>query len=137
VVRHLHRVSRGFAVVLVEGAGGWLSPLGTDFASRELAAALNATPVLVAPNRLGVVNLVRLTLEALPARLAGRARVVLREVPEPERAAPSNAALLGEFFPPQRIHRLPWLGTDPRPGEVPLRGRLRIALMDLVHGLLP
>src|SRR5947207_4859213 len=36
VLAHLRRIQRRFDVVLVEGAGGLLSPLGDDFNSRDL-----------------------------------------------------------------------------------------------------
>lgn len=137
VVNHIRHVSRGFEVVVVEGAGGLLSPLGEDFASRELIIALRATPIIVSPNRLGAVNQIRLTLEALPPRLAARAQVVFFDLPKADSAASTNTALLGEFFDPQRIHRLPWLGTDARPAGLPPRGRLRGALQALVQSILP
>lgn len=137
VVNHIRRVSRGFEVVVVEGAGGLLSPMGEDFASRELIVALKATPIIVSPNRLGAVNQIRLTLEALPARLAARAQVVCFDLPKPDSATRTNAALLGEFIEPQRIHRLPWLKCGGPPAQVLLRGRLRIALRTLAQSLGP
>ncbi len=133
VVNHIRRVSRGFEVVVVEGAGGLLSPLGEDFASRELIVALKATPIIVSPNRLGAVNQIRLTLEALPPRLSARAQVVFFNPPKPDSATRTNAALLGEFVEPQRIHRLPWLGADRKPSEALLAGRIRVVLQNLAR----
>ncbi|HTV76287.1 MAG TPA: dethiobiotin synthase, partial [Candidatus Baltobacteraceae bacterium] len=66
VIAHIRAMQKRFDVLVVEGAGGLLSPLGEDFNSRDLIAALRATPIIIAPNRLGVVNHVLLTLEALP-----------------------------------------------------------------------
>ena len=66
VLAHVRAMQKRFDVVLIEGAGGLLSPLGEDFDSRDLIAALRATPIVVCPNRLGAVNQVLLTLEALP-----------------------------------------------------------------------
>ncbi len=51
--------------LLVEGAGGWLSPLGDDCDNRQFAAALGYPIVLVAENRLGVIHQVRATYEAI------------------------------------------------------------------------
>jgi len=110
--------------------------MGEDFASRELIVALKATPIIVSPNRLGAVNQIRLTLEALPARLAARAQLVFFDLPKPDSATRSNAALLGEFVEPRRIHRLPWLGEKVNPSEVPLRGRMRVVLRSLARGAL-
>lgn len=137
VVAHIRRVNHGFDTVVVEGAGGLLSPMGEDFASRELIVALKATPIVVSPNRLGAVNPIRLTLEALPARLGARAQVVFFDLPKPDSATRSNAVLLGEFIKPQRIHRLPWLGTRAGLDSMPLHGRLSASLRSLALPLLP
>lgn len=58
--------ARRFAVV--EGAGGLLSPIAGDGVNADLAAALNYAVVVVAADRLGCINHVLLTLEALAAR---------------------------------------------------------------------
>jgi len=118
VLAHLRTMRRRFDVLLVEGAGGLLSPLGEDFDSRDLITALRAIPIIVGPNRLGVVNQVRLTFEALPESFRSGARVVLMSPPKPDNATASNAELLSEFFGARRIFRLPWLGRifQPRPG---------------------
>lgn len=109
VVAHVRRISKRFEVVIVEGAGGLLSPLGEDFDSRDLIQALNATPVIVCPNKLGAVNQVRLVLEALPRRTARQARVVLVTQAKPDAASRSNLELLREFVQPTRLRTLPWL----------------------------
>src|SRR5580698_4299675 len=97
VLAHIRAVRKNFDVVLVEGAGGLLSPLGEDFNSRDLITGLRAMPVIVAPNRLGVVNQILLTLEALPKSPRVRAAVVLMTPPKPDTATQSNAGLLKEL----------------------------------------
>jgi dethiobiotin synthetase len=99
----VRRMQKKFDVLLVEGAGGLLSPLGEDFNSRDFILALDAVPMIAAPNRLGVVNHVLLTLEALPKRFHARACVVLMPQRKPEISAKSNAGLLAEFFDAKRI----------------------------------
>jgi dethiobiotin synthetase len=98
--------------LIVEGAGGLLSPLGEGFDTRDLIRRLRASPIVVASNRLGAVNQVRLVLTALPAVAVRRAQVVLVNPPQPDRASATNVGLLAEYFPKQRLHELPWL---PRP----------------------
>ena len=100
---HLRSMRKRFDVLLVEGAGGLLSPMGQKFNSRDLIAALRATPVVVAPNRLGVVNQILLTLEALQESFRAKAFVVLMPRPGPDLAANTNARLLAEFFDARRI----------------------------------
>ncbi len=109
---HIRRVQKNFAVTLVEGAGGLLSPLGENFDSQDLIVALRAAAVIVAPNRLGVVNHVLLTLAALPEEIRQTAQVVLMTPPKPDAARVTNAALLAEFFPEKNILTLPWLGKN-------------------------
>ena len=110
VLAHIRATQKIFAITIVEGAGGLLSPLGENFESRDLIVALNATPVIVAQNKLGAVNHLLLTLEALPKNLRVRVRVVLMSPPKPDAAAATNAKLLAEFFPAEKIFTLPWLG---------------------------
>src|SRR6266487_4369074 len=86
VLAHVRRVQRRFDVVLVEGAGGLLSPLGEDFNARDLIIALHAVPIIVCPNQLGVVNHALLTVEALPRLVARRAAVVLMPARRPDLA---------------------------------------------------
>ena len=109
VVAHINALARRCDVLLVESAGGLLSPLGEGFDTRHLIAQLRAAPVIVAANRLGVINQLRLTLEALPAAAARRARVVLMNPRRSDASTRTNAGLLGEFFDPARILVLPWL----------------------------
>jgi dethiobiotin synthetase len=111
VLAHIRTTQERFDVLLIEGAGGLLSPLGEDFNSRDLIAALNATPIIVCPNRLGAVNQVLLTLEALPSRARARARVVFVSPPKPDASTKSNPDLLAEHFDRKRIFQLPRLGV--------------------------
>lgn len=110
VLAHIRSVQKKSTTTLVEGAGGLLSPLGEDFDSRDLISALRATPVIVAQNKLGAVNHLLLTLAALPKNRRSRACVVLMSPPKPDAAAATNAKLLAEFFPAEKIFTLPWLG---------------------------
>jgi dethiobiotin synthetase len=52
-------------IVLVEGAGGWLSPLSPRFDNAELAGAMQLPVILVVGIRLGCLNHARLTLQAI------------------------------------------------------------------------
>ncbi len=132
VVAHVRRIAARFPVVLVEGAGGLLSPLGEKFDSRDLIAALRAAPLVVAPNRLGAVNQVRLVLAALPPAAARRAQVVLMNPRHPDSATPDNAALLAGFAKPDRIHFFPWLPPKALEGSRPLHAAARRVLERIV-----
>ncbi len=122
ILAHTHMIQQRFDVLLVEGAGGLLSPLGENFDSRDLISTLRAIPIVVAQNKLGVVSQILLILEALPKNLRFKARVVLVSRPKPDIAAKSNARLLAEFTK-ANIFLLPWLERK-NVGNIALRRTL-------------
>ena len=134
VTRHLRTVQKKFEITLVEGAGGLMSPLGKNFDSRDLISELRAVPIIVAQNKLGAVNHVLLTLEALPENLRKKTKVVLMSPARPDAASRSNAALLGQFFPPKKIVTLPWLGKGFSPEAVLQKPTLRRTLEKIIGG---
>jgi dethiobiotin synthetase len=113
VVARIRAAAKYFDQVVVEAAGGLLSPLGEGFDSRDLINALGAVPIVVCSNRLGAVNQILLTLEALPKAAANRTQIVLMNPPRMNLAARTNLGLLAEFVPEDRIHTLDWLGKNP------------------------
>ena len=104
----LRRASRATPNLLIEGAGGILSPLGVGFSARELIVGLDAIPLVVCPNRLGAINQSRLVFAALPRRSARLGHLILMDPASPDDSTASNARVLAEHLPPARIHRLPW-----------------------------
>jgi dethiobiotin synthetase len=110
VCAHIRATQTNFDVTLVEGAGGLLSPLGENFDSRDLIIALSAMPIIVAQNKLGAVNHILLTLEALPKNLRNKTKVVLMSPEKPDAAAKSIVKLLEQFLASEKIFALPWLG---------------------------
>jgi dethiobiotin synthetase len=66
-------------VLLIEGAGGWLSPVSENWTNAELARRLNAPVILVAGNRLGVINQTLLSIAAIK-QTCDLIGVVLNEV---------------------------------------------------------
>ena len=141
VASHISSVQKKFEVTLVEGAGGLMSPLGKNFDSRDLISELRAVPIIVAQNKLGAVNHVLLTLEALPENLREKTNVVLMSPSKANAASRTNAALLGQFFPPKKIVTLPWLGKNFLPEAVlqerALRRTLRRTLEKILAGARP
>jgi dethiobiotin synthetase len=56
------------ASVVVEGAGGWMVPILSEYAVANLAVELGVPVLVVAANRLGVLNHALLTVEAVIGR---------------------------------------------------------------------
>ncbi len=125
------------AITLIEAAGGWLSPLGEDFSTRELAECLEGDVVVVGANRLGVLNGVRLTVESVHASHLRCAGIILSD-PTPEAGfTADHAAVLKSFFPQLPVWTLPFLGSGLRPEKVhELAERHRDLLDDVLRGLL-
>jgi dethiobiotin synthase len=130
-VAHVHQFVVRSHFVLVEGAGGLLSPLGEGFSTRELISALGAEIIVAARNRLGVVNHVRLTLECLPPVTRARVKIALISPRRADTASRTNAALLREFLGDTHVIPLPWLNVRELERAVHLP-RVKISLSALL-----
>lgn len=67
-------------LMLVEGAGGFYSPIAAAALNAELAQALGFPVLLVASDRLGVIHQVLLTLEAIARRGLNPIGVILNQI---------------------------------------------------------
>src|SRR5690606_7723528 len=134
VIRHIRGMAREHEEVLVEGAGGLLSPLGPDFNARDLARALEARVIIAAPNRLGVLNEVLLTLEALDA-VPTEAAVVLMSMGRRTLVSRTNIAFLAGRLGPERVTDFPRVNrvTDLIRWRRPITARLAAALDHLMN----
>jgi len=114
-------MKRRFATtVLIEGAGGLLSPLGRGFSAREIIRDLRAIPLVVCVNRLGALNQALLVVDALPPAVRPQAGVVLMQPADLDRASRSNPGALAELLGPGRVFVLPRFskGLPSIPGAV-------------------
>jgi dethiobiotin synthetase len=60
-----HALQNQVEHVIVEGVGGWLVPIRSDYFVSDLAAAMNLPVLVVAPNRLGCLNHTVLTVRSI------------------------------------------------------------------------
>lgn len=101
----------GFDFVLVEGAGGLMSPLSDDDYNADLALDLGLPLLVVVPNRLGVINdalQTVVTAEAKGLRVAG---VVLNDIgPDGDQSRRSNADDLRDRLPCPLVACVAWSG---------------------------
>ena len=110
-------------VLLVEGVGGLLAPLAKGKTVASLGKAISAQLIVVAPNRVGVINQVLLTVEAAAEQGFEVACVVLMGQKEPDVSSLDNASLLRDFLPVladfKGVFEFPWLGLGADdPGQI-------------------
>ncbi len=98
--------------LIVEGIGGVLAPVSDSLTVLDLCVELRLPTIVVAANRLGVVNHTLLTLEAISARGLHNLGVVLNTMPADrsrlqtgarDESLESNASLLRMFTPDTKI----------------------------------
>ena len=83
--------------LIVEGAGGFYSPLAENGLNADLASALQLPVIIVVDDRIGAVNQALMTLEAVASRHLRSAAVVLNQVAAQQDGAMDNAADLAPW----------------------------------------
>jgi dethiobiotin synthetase len=96
VLGAIRRMEKRCELLIIEGSGGLLVPLGRDFNVADVIASLECEVVVVGKNKLGTLNHTLLTTEALRARGVNRIKVVLMDQSSPDISARSNVAILRE-----------------------------------------
>ena len=95
----LHEYAEKSEVVLVEGAGGLMSPLTWKETARDLASQLGAAALVVATDKLGTLNHTLLTLEALNHSDIPALGVVFSAPETPDDSTGKNLETLRKFHP--------------------------------------
>ncbi len=98
-------------LLLLEGSGGLLVPLGKGYTVLDLIKALRPQVLVVAHNRLGTINHTVLTVRELRRAGLRRISVVLMNQRKPDFSARSNHSILAELLAPIPVHNLPFLGA--------------------------
>jgi dethiobiotin synthetase len=122
------------APLLVEGVGGWEVPLGRGASVADLGRRLGLPVLIVAPNRLGVLNHVFLTVNAVRARGLWVAGVVLND--SVDRAAAEPLASWNAEDLRHADIDVVRLGTVPERGLALEGSRLIVALPGVAAALL-
>jgi len=112
------------SVLLVEGVGGLLAPLAKGRTVSSLGQAIGAQLIVVAPNRVGVINQVLLTVEGAVKRGLKVSCVVLMGQKKPDHSVPENADLIRQNLPQttgfKGVIEFSYLGPDaPDPSLIP------------------
>jgi len=83
--------------LIVEGAGGFYSPLAENGLNADLASALQLPVIVVVNDRIGAVNQALMTLQAVASRHLNVAAIVLNQVQPITDNAMDNAADLQPY----------------------------------------
>ncbi len=108
IVKTFHSLCHNHDLIIVEGAGGLLVPLTENIFMIDLALQLSLPLLIVAPNILGVINHVLLSVEALHSRGADVLGVILNSTqPQNNEVQNTNPEFLKSVLP------VPFLGVFP------------------------
>ena len=93
--------------VIVEGVGGWLVPILDRYFVADLAAEMGLPVVVVAANRLGVINHTLLTVQAIQAGGLTCAGVILNNlVSDPDTVTSTNHSVLEHLLEVPILHEV-------------------------------
>lgn len=104
-----HAVAAGTDAVIVEGAGGWRSPLAADLQASDLARRWGLSVVLVVGMRLGCINHALLTAESIRAAGLPLAGWLGNRLHQNYQEAPATLDCLRERIPAPFLGVLPHL----------------------------
>ena len=109
-VRYLRASAKKAEILLVEGAGGLLTPLGENFTLLDLISDVNASVLVVVPNRLGVLNQAAMASQCLESagikkKVVGLSSVSIRKC---DRSVITNRLYLSEILRNTPIYEVPF-----------------------------
>ena len=117
VLRKIRAISRRAKILLLEGSGGVLVPLGEGYGVADLItkideqkARIDLRCVVVAPNFLGTINHTLLTVKYLQSVGIKELVIVMMAQKRPDLASRSNINAIRELMPQAPVHLLPYLG---------------------------
>jgi dethiobiotin synthetase len=110
--------SKGHDVLLVEGAGGWLTPLNDTETMADVAVTLGYPVILVVNMRLGCLNHALLTAQAVQSAGLSLAGWVANSTGPPMEAFDENVQALERRLKSLRLGTVPDLGRLVQPEQV-------------------
>lgn len=96
VLGAISKIKSRCEVLLVEGAGGLMVPLGVDFTVRDLIARLRCRVILVARNQLGTINHTLLSANALQHIQIKELKIAMMEPEKRDFSSQSNHEVLNQ-----------------------------------------
>jgi dethiobiotin synthetase len=111
-LRQIRRLAKRCEILLVEGSGGVLAPLGRHYAAAQIISRLGCETVIVAPNCLGTINHTLLTAKYLQTIAAKGLKIVVMSQKRPDLSSRSNINAICELLPGIPVFSLPYLGRE-------------------------
>lgn len=113
----IESLSAGAEVLLLEGAGGLLTPIAWEWTIVDVARSLDAAALLVGVDRLGTINHSLMSLSALELAGLELAGMVLTPPEAPDASTGTNAASIARLAGLSRIVMLPRLADPALAGD--------------------
>lgn len=107
----IQAIRREHVPLLIEGAGGVLSPLGEGFSLLDIIERIPGKVCIVGANALGVLNLVQLTARQLPVA-RNHITISLMNAAAPDSSSSTNLQLLAELLPGIGCIEIPFLEEE-------------------------
>lgn len=111
VLNHISKVKKQCDVLLIEGSGGIMVPLGEGFLVVDLIRELNCPVLVVGRDRLGIINHSLLTCAALQTANPKRFKIVLMRAKNPDKSSETNAKTLGHLLKNTPVITLPFMAV--------------------------
>lgn len=105
-------VKRRCDLLIIEGAGGLLAPLGEELTALDLIRKMRCGVMVVAADRLGCINHTLLTVGALERAGVRRWVVVMMGQRRADESSATNREFLEKKLGAKRIFWLPYLGDN-------------------------
>jgi dethiobiotin synthetase len=110
-LRKIRLIAGRSDLLVVEGVGGLMTPLGQGYSVRDLIRRLDCKTLVVCCNRLGVINHALLTAEALQVAGIKEFTIVMMGVRKPDISASSNPRMIRQKLPSIPVFCIPYLGN--------------------------
>jgi len=108
----IQTVAKRCDYLVVEGSGGLRVPLGEGFDVADLIQHVYCEAVVVAKNRLGVINHTRMTVDGLWQSGVKKVKIVLMGTEKKDASMGTNEEILSEFFGKKNVFLLGYLGKN-------------------------
>lgn len=112
VLKTIRRARNPADILLVEGCGGLLVPLGPGYSIGDLIKSLRPSVIVVGRNSLGTINHTLLTVKWLQQNRVTLLGVVLMDQARRDESAKTNARTLSQFLKPVEVVVCPFLGQN-------------------------